>query len=195
MSLKYIVAFSGPAGAGKTTAAGAWARKYGAHPLRFATPLKRIIQNMNPYLSDGRRLHWPLETEGEGYAKENYPEYREYLQELGEGIREWHPEFFATVVEDNLKALHFNEGRPYGVVIDDLRLPVEHRMLRKLSGGTQAPFVHVRVERPDIDELGHHTETALRHVKPDYTLTNDGDVADLTEKLSVIYQEEFSGSE
>lgn len=202
MSNYHIVAFSGPAGAGKSTAAELWKSFNSTKWVRrsFATPLKTILGRMDPILDcwNDEGLRSLIACYGERGVKERYPEYRRLLQDLGEGIRDWDPTYFARIMHESIwsHASSDWEGREGGSVIDDLRLPVEHSSPGTTAKALGCPFTHIRVDTSRLNTLDdHYTETALRWIVPDYVVQNDGDVADLSDKLKAIYEEVVNGAE
>ncbi|MFF3312474.1 hypothetical protein [Streptomyces sp. NPDC002952] len=113
------------------------------------------------YLSDiVRRMGWEA-------AKDEFPEVRRILQELGASIRALDPEFWLRIAL--AKTQEANEaGVP--VVITDVRYPNEAESLRR------AGFHLLHIERPGVPQLDHESEGALTADDADYTVRNDGDV-------------------
>lgn len=72
-----------------------------------------------------------------------------------------------------------NDGMPYnGVVISDVRLPVEINFIRKL----EIPLWHVRRDT-GLPELDHPTEKPAEVIGGDFVLENNGDFGHLFERI------------
>jgi len=111
--------------------------------------------------------------------------YRKLLQVLGtEGIRDalhenaWVNALFADFVKDES---HW--------VISDCRFPNEAQAIKDRGG------IVIRVERPGLDSKDTHpTETALDDWEFDHVIVNDGDLAELEEKVMTLLNELQEGN-
>lgn len=165
-----IVAFTGLAGAGKSTAASYLVEQRGFVRVRMAGPLKAMLKTMG--LTDrevdgdlkeapcallgGKTPRWAMQTLGSEWGRD--------LIDSGLWIRAW------RAAVDRLPA-------GTSVVVDDCRFPIE------VDAITAAGGVIVRIER-----AGAGTESV--HVSEQHELPaaavirNDGDVADLHLQVS-----------
>lgn len=195
----HVMAFLGPAGAGKSTAANMlcdYAFVRGGHDWRvlsFARPLKEILWDQNPIITEDYdlRLLDAIERYGESQVKKAFPEYRRLLQDTGEAIKEHDPTFFVNAMRREIgKATHDHSG----VVIDDLRFPAELDGLLDLpSLGFSITTIRVR----PIEELplegAHISERAMADYEVDHTVQAGG-LDDLGRQLFDIYKTITEGS-
>ncbi|MGW0468329.1 deoxynucleotide monophosphate kinase family protein [Streptomyces sp. NPDC003027] len=173
------VGIIGRARVGKDTA-GAWlVDNRGYRRIGFADPLKEAALKLDPIvhpvvrqdgagtddyrLSDvvGEYSRWEA-------AKDDVPEVRRILQELGAAIRAIDPEFWLRAALAKVQ-----EANEAGVpaVITDVRYPNEAESLRR------AGFHLVYIDRPGVPQLDHESEGALTAEDADYLIHNDGDRA------------------
>lgn len=178
------IAFTGKAGAGKSTAAAALVDHLGYRLVSFAAPLKNAAA-----------LIWGPQARTD----------RGLLQWLGQVVRE--RDEFAWVnaglrqIDDEFNNTSYETGHAPRIVIDDLRFPNEYHTLK------QEGFVIVRVEADrhtrvdrlrgngklqDEAQLADASETALDEFEVDYTLVNDGTPEELADQLRLVLQREAS---
>jgi hypothetical protein len=123
-----LIAFTGRAGAGKSTAAYYLSEGRGFTRMRIAGPLKAMLRAIG--LTD-REIDGDLKERP--CARLNGRTPRHAMQTLG---TEWgraliHPDFWIDLfVSDVRERLSFGES----VVVDDLRFPNEEEVIRKLGG-------------------------------------------------------------
>lgn len=167
-----LVAFTGPAGCGKNTAADFLIRDYGFAEMRFASPLKRGICAM---------FGWSRE-QIDGAT----PEYREWretvIPELGFSPRkamqtlgtEWgrglNEELWLILAGYELAALR---PRVPGVVITDLRFDNEARWVRYRNG-----YV-IALERNVASIAAHSSERGVTPLWLTATVENNGTLEQL----------------
>lgn len=177
-----LVAFMGPKGHGKTTAAGAL-EAYGYHHVNFATPLKascKIIFGLtddeleNPVLKERVLDRWPFLTP------------RHIMQQVGSELyRAWLPETwtqaFFRVASEHLE-------RDECVVLSDLRFVNEAEVIRNL-GGIIIKVVDPRKEMPS--ESSHVSETEASRILADFVIRNSGTIDDLHAKVCQIVEASF----
>lgn len=164
-----LIAFTGPMGSGKTTAA----KMLGEFVLSFASPLKMAAGIL--FLFEDKQLY-TLVGKNEidprwGFAP------REALQILGtECIRKHFPGLWEKRMRINLKRFDLSKQL---ILIDDCRFDSEAEMIRGL-GGT---VVHL-VGRSDENEFsGHKSEAGVTKVFGDHIIDNNGTLEDLERKL------------
>lgn len=104
------IAFCGPSGAGKSTAAKYLVKAYGGTILSFAARLKEVAFE----------LGWDGQKDERG---------RRFLQQLGQTVREYDPDFWANVVRGAAEQMGGNGN----VCVDDLRFANEVDILRALD--------------------------------------------------------------
>lgn len=144
MKTTKLIAFTGLAQAGKTTAADLFCR-VGFEKFSFATPLKQMLRVLTDAVDKDSR---PPELCGKTL--------REALQTLG---TDWArnmigPDIWVQVARSRLAAML---ARPdiRGVVCDDVRFPNEAELIRELGG------VVVLVSRPGLVQMSHASEGGL----------------------------------
>lgn len=180
MTHEVLIGFTGKLGSGKDTAA-LTAIKNGFTRVAFADVLKRVAENINPYVRVYRgaptQLSYFLEWCDWDWdsAKKNYS-VRGFLQNLGVAIRREDPEFWVRAAGIE-KALE-EHGR---VVVSDVRFPNEVQYIEDLGGTV------VRIVRPGKNGDSHISETALDgYVLPE--LDNDGTLEDLEHRVTALIQ-------
>lgn len=159
-----LVGLIGYAQSGKDTVAG----MLGYRRLAFADPLKRLAVACGPSFSvpdsgDVRTMHELVDTYGWEWCKAEVPGVREFLQDLGVGVRD-------ILGYDTWVEAAFREYDPaLATVFTDVRFPNEIAAIKDRGG------VIVRIDRPGIEPPnGHVSETAWNSTKPDYTILNNG---------------------
>lgn len=174
---RVVIAFSGRARSGKNQSAIFAEEALGQKGCRvievsFAMALKAACEKF---------LGWNPETKnGEG---------RSLLQSVGAACREIHPSFWADFVTTFLRA---TTDRWSVAVLTDLRYANELEVLKQ----TGYRVIHINVERPGVENLltesqrNHESENGLVGVIPDYTIVNDGDLGELTEKVLDLLRQE-----
>ncbi|MFF6928352.1 deoxynucleotide monophosphate kinase family protein [Streptomyces californicus] len=163
----------GRARAGKDTA-GQWLVDHrGYRRIGFADPLKEAALKLNPIVSTRfsggdnftLRITPCVDIYGWERAKDEYPEVRRILQELGAAVRAIDEDFWLRAAMK--RVMEANEaGVP--AVITDVRYPNEVASLRR------AGFHLVYIERPGVEQLVHESEGALGPKDADHTIINDG---------------------
>ncbi|MFJ3588589.1 hypothetical protein ACIQUY_04775 [Streptomyces sp. NPDC090231] len=182
------VGIMGRARSGKDTA-GQWlVDNRGYRRVSFADPLKEAALKLDPYTdaeNSNERLSELVRIVGWEHAKDQYPEVRRILQELGASIRAIDPEFWLRTALTKVRDAN-EAGVP--AVITDVRYPNEAASLRA------AGFHLLYIERPDVPQLQHESEGALTAADADYAITNDGTRELFLAKLQVavahIYTDE-----
>jgi len=156
-----LIAFSGRAGAGKTTAAWFFER-HGFVRTRFAGPLKDMIRalGLSEQEIDGDLKEKPCALLGGATP-------RHAMQTLG---TEWgreliHPELWAVIWQDRARRL-LDMGR--SVVVDDCRFPNEVVAIKALGG----KIVRIHTTDPASPGAAHCSET--QNLPFDATVLNEG---------------------
>ncbi|MGW8743521.1 deoxynucleotide monophosphate kinase family protein [Streptomyces sp. NPDC055794] len=173
-----LIGLAGAARSGKDTAAQAllgigWARR------AFADKVRDMLYAFDPYVLDTHNEVWNVSVAVDRYgwdgAKEQLPEIRTYLQELGtEGGR-------AVLGEDVWVDALFRNHDTWGpTVITDVRFPNEAEAIRERGG------MVIAIQRPGqelIADAKHVSENALAGYLFDDVILNDGSVAQLHDRV------------
>jgi len=166
MAHQPLVGLVGYAQSGKDT----FATALGYRRIAFADPLKRLAVACNPGLADVEtcKLASRVEEMGWEQVKRLYPDAREFLQDLGVGVRD-------ILGADTWVRAAFAQYDPtQATVITDCRFPNELRAIKDRGG------VIVRIERPGVGPVNAHvSEHAWGSVAPDYVIENGGDLEHL----------------
>ncbi|MFJ6720500.1 hypothetical protein [Streptomyces sp. NPDC091259] len=189
----------GRARSGKDTA-GQWlVDNRGYERVAFADPLKEAALRLDPIvdwdypdadeiadgLSDEVRhaVHLSELVDGEGWerAKDDYPEVRRILQELGATMRAVNPEVWLRAALARVDEVNRTTGRP--AVITDVRYPNEADSLKR------AGFKLIHIERPGVPHLDHESEGALGPEDAHFMIRNDGDLTAFWSRLEFIADE------
>jgi hypothetical protein len=163
-----IIGLSGYAQSGKDTVAKYLVENHNFERVAFADPIRNLLWEMNPLLSDGFNLQGVVNAYGWDAAKTRFPEVRRLLQELGVGAR--------RVIDDEIwvvKALRTMSGEG-NYVITDVRFQNEASQV-KLGGGQLW-----RVERTGVEAVNSHiSEHDLDAWEFDAYVHNNSTIEDL----------------
>lgn len=170
-----IIGLHGFAGAGKDTAALALIED-GWHRIAFGDMIRSAALGINPLIPTpgGEVLHLDRIVHDLGWdaAKQN-PFVRELLQNVGDtararfGERVWLDATFDAIPADAAR-----------VVVTDVRMPVEGDAVVAAGG-----FV-IDISRPGVGPVNsHRTENSMGGYPFTATIVNDGDVAQLHDRL------------
>lgn len=218
-TLPPLVGLIGKKRVGKDTFAAVLVEEFGFARVAFADPLKEMALTIDPVIAYGKRaedgtwtepyrLSESVEEHGWEMTKDMWPEPRIILQRLGDGVRQFDPEFWVRAGMDAAESqregysLHpvirqalVDSGNdapadrdPRPVVITDVRYPNEADAIRE-AGGTL-----VRIVRPGVDDGDTHaSETALDgyNIGDGWVVRNDADLARLRLWARVIAQHEI----
>ena len=169
-----ILGISGKAGSGKDTIANIIKELHsGTVILHFGDALKDIVS---------RAFNIVRETlDSQEGKKEIYPYLgitnREILQRVGTLFRE---NFFENIWINNVMNQIDNPNGIY--IIPDVRYPEELKAIQSIGG------VIIRVERPGINKMTHHSETALDNYPFEYIVNNDRTINDLSNKIKDLWK-------
>lgn len=166
-----IIGFSGPAGAGKSTAAEVLVQRHGFTRLRFAAPLKNMLRAILP----GDDINEWIE----GALKETVHPLlgctpRHAMQTLG---TEWGrqcigPDLWVNLARENI--LHC----PGDVVFDDVRFKNEVDLIHEFGG------IVIEIRPKFITHKMNHISEA--GVEADKWVYNDGSIEDMARKLGPL---------
>lgn len=171
MENRLILAFSGPKGCGKSTAAKCLIEK-GFTNHFFAKPLKKMLECLGVPWENlyGSKKEEPCEQLGGKSA-------RWALQSLG-------TEWGRNLIHSNIWTMAWANTLPKGrnIVCDDVRFPNEYDMLTNMGGYL------VEVQRPGYEKNMEH-ESELHVLPYDFLIINDGTEEDLLIKINDIYND------
>lgn len=163
-----LIGFTGPAGAGKSTAAKALVEILGFKRISFADPLRAMLMGIGLTTEDTTiRKNEPI-------AWLDGKTARQLLQTLG---TEWgrqivHPEIWIRHAEQRID--YFKTTRVPGIVFDDVRFDNEAQMIRDAGG-----FV-IRIRRNVGELMTHASEKGVNPTLVHASIGNDGDVKEMT---------------
>lgn len=186
-SLPPLVGLIGKKRVGKDTFAAVLVEEFGFTRVAFADPLKEMALTIDPIIDVGAgwddeghlySLNDLVKAHSWEYVKDTYPEARRVLQHLGDGVRQFDPEFWVRAGmahADGLRRDRRDEGKwdasQWPVVITDVRYPNEADAIREAGG------ILVRIVRPGVDDGDTHaSETALDGYETAHTFYNYADL-------------------
>ncbi|GGY88642.1 hypothetical protein CP967_31170 [Streptomyces nitrosporeus] len=176
----------GRARSGKDTA-GQWLvenREY--RRIGFADPLKEAALKLDPIVCAQSHYSLSMVVRGDGWerAKDEFPEVRRILQELGAAVRAIDEDFWLRAAMK--RVLEANEaGIP--VVITDVRYPNEVDSLHR------AGFALLYLHRPGTPQLDHESER-LGPAAADHLICNDRSIRDLHDELALFHDRATRGA-
>ena len=174
-----IIGLAGYAQVGKDTIGSILVRDHGFERRAFADALKRVAYDAAPWLVAGDiRFHLQEVVGAVGWdrAKTEYPGVREYLQDLGNAVREHvGNDAWVTAALQNLVP-----GGRY--VITDVRFPNEAAEIIRLGGEVY------RVERPGYGPVNDHISETAMDSWTEYAgvIVNRGTIKDLTSEVKLL---------
>lgn len=180
-----VVGLVGPKRSGKSTAAEVLVRERGFVSIGFADALKELALKVNPLMPSNIgliRLSQGVDQLGWERAKESL-EVRQFLQELGTGVRDIDPRFWIEAWDRTYQMT----SAP--VVVPDVRFANEAEALR-FSKWTQAECLLIRITRPGLNDGDRHiSETEQLGIGCQTTLYNNGDIDDLQHDVLQVFDE------
>lgn len=183
MQKPLLIALTGQARSGKSTAAAYISYKYDLERLSFSREIKRIAEKLFPYMLDGGKP-------------------RSLYQKIGQKMREIDPEVWIKQTEEWIA---FEERyKDYkGVVIDDLRQPNEYKWAREkgfsiirinANEDTRIKRANIAGDRFDTKDMHHETELYVDDFEVDYEISNDGKpLEDLHAEIDAIMEDLKAG--
>lgn len=159
-----VIAFTGLAQAGKTTAAD-FLVSQGWSKVSFATPLKRMMavltsetdKNARPPELCGKSVRECYQSLGTDWGRTM----------VGEGI-------WLLAAKRNMETVIKAGGR---VVCDDVRFDNEAELIHRLGG------VVIEIGRPELVQMSHASEAGVTPLALDFSIFNDGGVEGLHAKI------------
>ncbi|WP_406138823.1 hypothetical protein OH828_14480 [Streptomyces anulatus] len=170
------IALVGKARSGKDTVAKRLIQRFAYTRVAFADPLRMMALDVDPIVcaQSHYRLKAIVEDIGWDRAKEDYPEIRRILQNIGQTVRDLDPKFW---LRQGLDKIEVADRWNLPVVVTDVRYRNEVRAL------VNRDFLTVRILRDGAGLSGdsgkHDSETELDGFECDRVISNDGTVAEL----------------
>lgn len=167
-----IIAFTGPGGAGKNTAAQALGTQYHTVEVSFAAPLYEMAAAALGHSVE--EIH-TLKQQGDVAI-------RALLEQLGDVARKTiRPDYLIVRLVDTLRELEESQDTPELVVITDLRTEDEAYWVRAMRG------LVIHVSRPEgTSESTHITNRPIVPDQADSYLLNNGTEEDLAKVTCAI---------
>lgn len=177
---RIILGLVGRKQTGKDTVANFLVREFGYTPIAFADTLREIAYHTNPLVNVDPPMYYAEVFDMYGYeaAKERFPEFRRFLQNLGtDGIRRVEPTFWIDQARKRI------EKTPGDVVITDVRFFNELAVIDELNGRT------ARVFRPGYSDAPatHKSETELDTAVTEFLLKNDSTLEALEAQATSLH--------
>jgi hypothetical protein len=175
-----IIGLTGYARSGKDTVADFLVTDYDFLKVSFADPIREALIRLDPIIAFGEglrvNLSQALRTMEWNDLKNYSTDIRSLMQRFGTEVgREMFGENFW--VDLAIKSAENAED----VVFADVRYPNEAEAV-KAKGG-----VMVRVTKPDVGPVnGHISDKALDDYAVDFTISNNGTLAELSAKVNVL---------
>lgn len=163
--MKQIIGLVGFPRSGKDAAADTLVKMHGYTRVAFGDGVKNLLLAIDPEFQDDIRI---LEASKIAGNKRT----REKLQNLGEVLRSFDPDFWVKTAMEHIKALPEDAK----VVITDIRYQNEFHLVKDMGGEV------IGIKRPGYGPVNDHvseqnTATILEHA--DRTVINDDTIATL----------------
>lgn len=176
-----IIAFTGPGGAGKNTAAEGLGTEWDVITVAFATPLYEmaaVALGITPAQVN------QLKEQGDKAV-------RALLEQLGDVVRKTiRPDYLIVRLVDTLRELEDSQDTPELAVITDLRTEEEASWVRAMRGHV----IHVARPAGTSDSL-HSTNKPITMDQGDGYLLNAGTMEDLEEEARIAVHRWLMNSE
>lgn len=182
-----LIGLGGKLRSGKDAFADYLVEHHGYIKMGMSDILHESAMAMNPIIHVGDRdvLRYQDVTAELGYvaAKEEYPEYRAFLQRMGTefGRNIINEDLWVTLTLDRIFK-RFGEGKD--VVVTGIRFPNELRMISDAMGRS------IWINRPGLAtaeaHAAHASETGVTAEDFDIVVQNDGDLDELYAKAKVL---------
>jgi len=166
---KPIIAFTGLAQSGKTTAANAFI-SVGYDRTSFAEPIKEMVKCLTPLLDKDAR---PPSLCGKSL--------REVYQSLGTdwGRKMVGQDIWILAGRSRIDTLlgDVESDIIRGIVVDDIRFDNEAELVRNMGG------VVIEITRSSVPQMDHASEAGISRDLIDYTFANEGDITALQHQV------------
>lgn len=179
-----VLGLNGKKYAGKDTAALGLA-EFGYTCIAFGDELRSALYDLDPIVATdtyGRVFRWQEVWEDDGYdVLKTLPEARRLMQVFGtEVIRARDEDFWVRRVQEKIELA----GVTARWVVTDVRFDNEARMVRRLGG----EVIEIVRDTTEYDDHGadHVSEAGITRSLIDYTIYNNGTVAELHERIRSI---------
>lgn len=184
-----IIGLTGLAQSGKDTTAEYLVEKYNFQQISFAAPLKQMAYDIDPLITQDSHLATLVDLYGWDRVKTEYPEARRFLQRIGtEGLRKNVDDNFWV----NLALKTINDYQAEGkkdFVISDMRFVNEYQTIKDYFPND---LTTIRIMRDGLVVMNHASELELNQIPEDFTLNNNGSIADLRQNVDDIVARIYS---
>lgn len=183
--MRTIIAFTGPKGSGKTTAADVWVELYGFKKLSLAAPIKEFFHdvfelNTADPQSFYNKDHSLITLEWYGPVATSRP--RKFMQLAGDFAKKM---ALSTNVFVDYLICKIKPGE--NIVIDDLRYPFEAKRLRESFLHT--PINIIEINRPGFEASDEHSsENSFKEIPKDMIIHNTGSLEDFKRLTKDTYR-------
>lgn len=154
---KPSIGLLGANGAGKTTIADYLVAEHGYRKLSFAEPLRELAR-----LNEGWRRALDSVNDDYNLAKREFPHVRQYLIDLGEGIRKYDPVYFVKALAQQITDM--DPDKPW--VVDDVRKQVEVNFLNDMG----FRFIYLLRGEELPEDMGLVVPTRVQALRTDISL-------------------------
>src|SRR5690606_12372477 len=173
-----LIGLAGYAGAGKDTVGKILIEEHGFRRVAFADKVKELALKIDPWIHmpmtfHNEKLSSLVQRAGWDLAKRE-SEVREFLQGIGQGVRE-------VLHEEAWIDAALNDYSPYGqhTVITDVRYPNELTVIQENGG------VVIWVARPGVEPANDHpSENSVGPGDSDWVIHNRGDLGYLRAEVA-----------
>lgn len=175
-----LIAFTGLAQSGKSTASAYLENTYGFKRVNFKSAMIEEIKHTMPdFLAKEAEIH---SCSIDDLFAVKPGSFRQFLQNYGTDLRRREDNDY-WVSQWLIKANRIFTETQHGIVVDDVRFINEANMI-KTAGG-----IIIRVIKEGQENtMSHASETEMSSIVPDYTITvAPGDVETLCNKVEEIY--------
>ena len=173
---KLLVGITGLAATGKTTAGEYLRDKLELYHLTFAEPVIHLCAaatRETDYEFMNRDKNKTIFTLG--------ATPRELMQQMGKFLRNMNPNYIIHCLERSIKNYESNQFLFNGIIVSDVRIPLEADWLRKNGG------VLIHVTNPSAPPVTpDYTEQVLEIREQDYSAENTSSLEDFYNKLDQI---------
>lgn len=186
------IALTGRMRSGKSAAAAYMTAKHGFKSISFASALRRVADDLFEHLYEPIYEDCPFSEDGKHRIGWRKP--RALLQTLGQKMREIDEDVWIRQAEQSMM-VYEDMHSTAGIVIDDLRQPNDYEWARvndfiiirvKASEDLRLKRVEQAGDDFSAEDMAHDTEQHVDGFSVDYTIVNDGDLADLRRQVDEI---------
>lgn len=176
-----LIAFTGLAQSGKSTASAYMESTHGFVRINFKSAMiEEIKKTMPAFLAKEAEIH---NCTIDDLFNTKPGSFRQFLQNYGTELRRSEEQDY-WVNQWLTRANQMYLDKNVGIVVDDVRFINEAEMIKRAGG------VLIRVVKEGQDTvMAHQSETEMSQIVPDYTIVaKPGDVESLCNQIQAIYE-------